>query len=123
MSTYNTSTKHLCISRARGIRRSIARSDQVLQSWHQGTVQSGFADTFPVLVRYCSNSEFPILFKPIQRIPCAEFDEFFGFRAGDYDHARVVAVDPTSVTCVPNSMSGQTTEKAKLQWGLRWCIR
>jgi hypothetical protein len=22
----------------------------------------------------------------------------------------VVAVDPTSVTCVPNSMSGQTTE-------------
>ena len=119
MSTYNTETRCLHVSRFRGVAlktlRDVSRAFLDEGAWETGEVILG-GRQFPVRVRsgrdetssylffykllawlglsglISKNRTYPLAFRPLELVPCAEFDQFFDFwTSADYDPDRVVA--------------------------------
>ena len=94
MSVYHVQSRHLVVSPIVGVRmKSLPSSRFITRRWLKGEVTMG-GHTFPVL--FSEDHADYLLAMPTKNPRWAEFESFFGFRAGDYNPECVRGVSRDS---------------------------
>ena len=96
MSFYDETPRLLTVCPSTGVDvKTLTAPDDAL--WQEGQVSVG-GHSWAALFATGATAQYPLLVKPAENPRWQEFEEFFGFRSGEYSPDRVRGVTASSFT-------------------------